>query len=75
MARYLLVGLQGETTLTLVDLERGISEVVEADAIDASIAKAREAGATVFRGVDVAISIDDRKAAVGRFFFDGGSAG
>ena len=74
MSRFLLVGIPGEASLTLIDLEQGSVETIAAESIDASIAKAREAGATVFRGIDVAIAIDERADAVGRFFFDGGAA-
>lgn len=71
--RYLLVGTPGNPSLTLVDLQQGSVETIGADAVDESVAKARAAGATLFRGVDVAIAIEDRADAVGRFFFDGGS--
>jgi hypothetical protein len=73
LSRYLLVGTPGDASLVLIDLERGSVEKIDAGAVDASIVKVREAGATVFRGVDVAIAIEDRTDAVGRFFFDGGT--
>lgn len=69
MTRYLLIGLTGDTSLKLVDLEKGTVETIAADAVDESVAHVREAGATIMRGVDVAIGIEDRTDAVGRFFF------
>ena len=74
VSRFLLVGIPGDASLTLIDLEGGSIEVIAPESVDASIAKIRESGGTVFLGVDVAIAIDDRTDAVGRFFFDGGSA-
>lgn len=73
MSRYLLVGTPGNPGLTLIDLQDRTIETVGVEAIDESIARARAAGATVFRGVDVAIAIEERHEAVGRFFFDGGT--
>jgi hypothetical protein len=73
MSRYILVGTPGNASLSLIDLEAGSVETISPDAVDTSIAKAREAGATVFRGIDVAIAIEERTEAVGRFFFDGGT--
>lgn len=73
MTRYLLVGTPGDPSLKLIDLQQGSVETIAADAVDQSIASARQSGATVLRGVDVAIAIEDRTEAVGRFFFDGGS--
>lgn len=74
MSRYLIVGIPGDTSLSLIDLDVGSVEKIPAASVDESIAKVRAAGATVFSGVDVAIAIDDRADAVGRFFFDGGAA-
>lgn len=74
MSRFLLVGIPGDASLTLIDLDEGSIEAIAPGSVDESIAKVREAGGTVFRGIDVAIAIDDRADAVGRFFFDGGSA-
>ena len=74
MSRFLLVGIPGDASLTLIDLEGGSIETIAPESVDESIAKVRQAGATVFRGVDIAIAIDDRADAVGRFFFDGGAA-
>lgn len=74
MSRFLIVGIPGETSLSLIDLDAGSVEKIPAASVDESISKVREAGATVFSGVDVAIAIDDRADAVGRFFFDGGPA-
>lgn len=74
VSRFLLVGIPGEASLTLIDLKDGLVETIAAALVDESIAKLRESGATVFRGIDVAIAIDERTDAVGRFFFDGGSA-
>lgn len=73
MSRYILIGTPQDTSLTLVDLEEKTVQSIAPDSVDASIARVREAGATVFRGVDVAIAIDDRADAVGRYFFDGGA--
>ena len=74
MSRFLLVGVSGDASLTLIDLDQGSVETIAPDSVDESIAKVRAAGAGVFRGVDVAITIDERADAVGRFFFDGGVA-
>jgi hypothetical protein len=74
VSRYLLVGIIGDASLSLIDLEGGSIETIAPESVDESIAKIRESGGTVFLGVDVAIAIDDRADAVGRFFFDGGSA-
>lgn len=74
MSRFLLVGMPGDASLSLIDLEAGSIETIAPDSVDGSIAKIRESGGTVFLGVDVAIAIDDRTDAVGRFFFDGGVA-
>jgi hypothetical protein len=73
LSRYLIVGMPETPELILIDLEQGSVEKIAEDAFDASIAKARESGATVFRGVDVAIAVEDRTKTVGRFFFVGGS--
>ena len=74
MSRFLLVGIPGDASLSLIDLDEGSIETIAPESVDESIAKVREAGATVFRGIDVAIAIEDRADAVGRFFFDGGAA-
>jgi hypothetical protein len=74
VSRFLLVGIPGDASLTLIDLKKGSIESISPKSVDESIAKVREAGGTVFRGINVAIAIDDRTDAVGRFFFDGGSA-
>ena len=74
VSRFLLVGMPGDASLSLIDLEGGSIEMIAPDSVDGSIAKIRESGATVFLGVDVAIAIDDRPDTVGRFFFDGGVA-
>lgn len=70
MSRIVVIGLPGDPSLKLVNLDDGTVEPIDSGAVDASIAKAREAGATVFRGVDVAILVEDRQEAVGRFFFE-----
>lgn len=74
MSRYLLVGVSGQPGLKLVDLESGSVEAVAPDQVDATVAKVREYGGTIFRGIDVAIAVEDRQDAVGRFFFQAGSA-
>jgi hypothetical protein len=73
MSRYLLVGFPGDASLKLVDLEAGTVESIPSSGVDEAVAKVRESGATVLKDVDLAIAIDDRADAVGRFFFDGGS--
>ena len=74
MSRFILIGIPGDASLRLIDLKAGSIETIGAQSVDESIAKVREAGATVFRGIDLAIAIDDRPDAVGRFFFNGGAA-
>ena len=73
MSKFVIVGIQGEEGLHLIDLDTGSVEKIASDSVDQSVAKARDAGATLFRGIDVAISVPNREDAVGRFFFDGGS--
>lgn len=73
MARYVLIGITGSKSLSLIDLEGGSLETIPPESVDESISKVREAGDTVVRGVDVAVAIDERQDAVGRFFFDGGA--
>lgn len=74
VSRFLLVGIPGDASLTLIDLKKGSIEAIAPESVDDSIAKVRQASGTVFRGIDVAIAIEERADAVGRFFFDGGSA-
>lgn len=74
MTRFVLIGIPGDPSLSLIDLDQGSVEKIAPGSIDESIAKIRAAGGAVLRGVDVALAIDDRADAVGRFFFDGGAA-
>lgn len=73
MSRFILIGVAGDPSLTLIDLESKSIETIAPGSVDDAIAEVRAAGGTVFRGVDVAIAIEDRADPVGRFFFDGGS--
>lgn len=73
MAKFVLLGLAGEAGLSLIDLESGAVEKVSADSVDEAVAKVRKSGAAITKGVDLAIAVEDRQDAVGRFFFDGGA--
>ena len=73
MAKFVLVGITGEAGLSLIDLDSGAIEKVPAGSVDEAVAKVRASGASVIKGVDLAIAIDNRQDAVGRFFFDGGA--
>lgn len=73
MAKFVLIGLVGEAGLSLIDLESGAIEKVSADSVDEAVAKVRQSGAAVIKGVDLAVAVDNRQDAVGRFFFDGGA--
>ena len=74
MSRFILIGIEGDASLTLIDLESKSIETIAPGSVDDAIVELRAAGGTVFRGIDVAIAIEDRANPVGRFFFDGGSA-
>ena len=73
MAKFVLIGLAGEAGLSLIDLESGAIEQVSADSVDEAVAKVRQSGAAVIKGVDLAVAVDNRQDAAGRFFFDGGA--
>ena len=70
MTKFILIGLPGDPSLRLIDLEHGSVQTIEPQMVDQSIAKVRQTGATLVKGVDLAIAVDDRTDAVGRFFFN-----
>ncbi len=73
MAKFVLIGLSGEAGLSLIDLDSGAIEKVSAESVDEAVAKVRQSGAAVIKGVDLAVAVDNRQDAIGRFFFDGGA--
>ncbi len=85
MAKFLVIGVQGEAGLWLVDCGAGTVEQIEAGSLGgtgaadgdliSNTSEARSRGFTVVRGIDLAVATDSRSEAVAQARFTGGGSG